>query len=59
MKNTKYDIDWLKNQTTKDRIEVERYKNQLIESLKRVDKKELFKEKKITLWMRIKKTMGF
>jgi hypothetical protein len=59
MKNTKYDIDWLKNQTTKDRIEVERYKNQLIDSLKRVDKKELFKEKKITLWMRIKKTMGF
>ena len=59
MNNTKYDIDWLKNQTTKDRIEVERYKNQLIDSLKRVDKKELFKEKKITLWMRIKKTMGF
>jgi hypothetical protein len=59
MKNTKHDIEWYKNQTTKDRLEVERYKNQLIESLKRVDKKELFKEKKITLWMRIKKTMGF
>lgn len=59
MKNTKHDIEWYKNQTTKDRIEVERYKNHLIESLKRVDKKELFKEKKITLWMRIKKTMGF
>lgn len=59
MTNTKHDIEWYKNQTTKDRIEVERYKNHLIESLKRVDKKELFKEKKITLWMRIKKTMGF
>jgi hypothetical protein len=59
MKNTKHDIEWYKNQTTKDRIEVERYKNHLIDSLKRVDKKELFKEKKITLWMRIKKTMGF
>jgi hypothetical protein len=59
MKNTKHDIEWYKNQTTKDRIEVERYKNHLIDSLKRVDKNELFKEKKITLWMRIKKTMGF
>ncbi len=40
-------------------MEVDRYKNQIINSLKQINKEELFKEKKITLWMRIKRTLGF
>ena len=59
MKKTKYDDKWLHNQMTKDRMEVDRYKNQIINSLKQINKEELFKEKKITLWMRIKRTLGF
>lgn len=59
MKKTKYDGEWLKKQMTKDQLEVERYKSQIINSLRQVNKEELFKEKKITLWMRIKRTLGF
>lgn len=59
MKKTKYDGEWLSKQMTKDQFEVERYKSQIINSLKQINKEELFKEKKITLWMRIKRTLGF
>lgn len=59
MKKTKYDDKWLHGQMIKDRMEVDRYKNQIINSLKQINKEELFKEKKITLWMRIKRTLGF
>jgi hypothetical protein len=55
----KYDEDWLKKQMMKDQTEVDSYKNQLIKSFKQLNKEELFKEKKITLWTRIKRTLGF
>jgi hypothetical protein len=55
----KYDQDWLKRQMVRDQREVDSYKNQLINSLKQINKEEIFKEKKVTLWTRIKRTLGF
>lgn len=59
MRKMKYDQDWLKRQMIRDQREVDSYKNQLINSLKQINKEEIFKEKKVTLWTRIKRTLGF
>lgn len=56
---TKYNPEWLKKEILKDEREIEKYKNDLIESFRELKKEQIFEEKKITLWMRIKRTMGF
>jgi len=56
---TKYNTEWLKKEILKDDKEIEKYKNDLVESFRELKKEQIFEEKKITLWMRIKRTMGF
>lgn len=48
-------LNWLKNEKTKDRVEVDREKEKFINQLKGLNKKDLFvEEKKISLWQKIK-----
>jgi hypothetical protein len=52
-------IEWLKNESEKDRIEVERNKSKLIDQIKQLKKEDIVKVnvEKMTLWKRIKKVL--
>ncbi len=51
-------MDWLTSEMEKDKFELEKQKSELIESIKKVDKKELVNSKKEkTLWEKIKKVL--
>jgi len=54
-------IDWLKNEIEKDRSELNKDKQRIIESLKDFRKEDIAKPKeKLTLWKKIKKVlMGY
>lgn len=48
-------LNWLKNEKTKDRVEVDKEKEKFINQLKGLNKKDLFvEEKNISLWQKIK-----
>jgi hypothetical protein len=48
----------LKNEVEKDKLELEREKMDLINSIKKIDKKEIIQPKqKLTLWKKIKKVL--
>lgn len=52
------EIDWLKNEVEKDRVELEKEKKEFIESIKGIKKEEIVKpEEELTLWKRIKKVL--
>ncbi len=52
------EIDWLKNEVEKDKLELERQKKDLINSIKKIDKNEIIPPKqKLTLWKKIKKVL--
>jgi hypothetical protein len=55
---TKIDEKWLEKQKMRDDLEVDQYKKNLIESFKNIKKEEMFEVKKITIWTRIKRTLG-
>jgi uncharacterized protein YjhX (UPF0386 family) len=51
-------LDWLKSEIEKDKVELEKQKNDLIQSIKTLNKDELVKPKqKLTLWQKIKKAL--
>jgi hypothetical protein len=52
-------IEWLKNESEKDRIEVERNKANFINQIKKLKKEDIVKVnvEKMTLWKRIKKVL--
>lgn len=52
-------IEWLKNESEKDRIEVERNKAKFINQIKQLKKEDIVKVnvEKMTLWKRIKKVL--
>lgn len=51
-------IDWLKSEMEKDKIELDKEKKQLIESLKDFKKEDLVVQKKeLTIWQKIKKVL--
>lgn len=55
----KFDHKWLQKQIQKDELEIESYKNSIIESLKNKRREDLFeKPKKQTIWTRIIKSLG-
>ncbi len=55
MKKKQQLLDWLKNEKTKDKIQVEKDKEIFIKQIKGLTKKDLFPEKKKTsLWQKIK-----
>jgi len=59
MKKKKYDIEWLGSEIKKDELEINSYKKELIQSIKNVNKEDLFKEKKVSIWTKIRRTLGF
>ena len=48
---------WLENEIEKDKQELDIDKKKFIESIKRLNKEELFETKKLSLWGRIKKVL--
>ena len=49
------EVEWLKNEVEKDRIELDREKKEMIEQIKNYKKEEIVpKQKNYTLWERIK-----
>ena len=51
-------LDWLRSEMEKDKLELEKDKKKLIDSIKSFQKEELVKpSKKITLWEKIKKAL--
>lgn len=48
-------LDWLNNEKKKDQSEIDNYKKQLVSQLKGINKEDLFKKEKPTLWKRIRK----
>jgi hypothetical protein len=58
-KQLKIDEDWLKKEQAKDKVFVDSYKQQMINSIKGLKKEDIIIIKKYTLWQRIKKSLGF
>jgi hypothetical protein len=58
-KQLKIDDDWLKKEQAKDKVFVDSYKQQMINSIKGLKKEDIIVIKKYTLWQRIKKSLGF
>jgi hypothetical protein len=58
-KQLKIDEDWLKKEQAKDKVFVDSYKQQMINSIKGLKKEDIIVIKKYTLWKRIKKSLGF
>lgn len=54
--------DWYNNEIEKDKLEIEVEKKQFIDEIKKIKKEEIFpkpkKEEKLTIWKRVKKTLG-
>lgn len=51
-------LDWLRSEVEKDRVELDKQKNEIINSIKTLNKDELVKPKqKLTLWQKIKKAL--
>lgn len=48
---------WLENEIEKDKQELNIDKKRFIETIKGLNKEELFKTKKLSLWSRIKKVL--
>lgn len=48
---------WLENEIEKDKQELNIDKKKFIETIKGLNKEELFKTKKLSLWSRIKKVL--
>ena len=58
-KQLKIDEDWLKKEQAKDKVFVDNYKKQIINSIKGLKKEDIIVIKKYTLWTRITKSLGF
>jgi len=58
-KKQKFDENWLEKEQTKDKVFVDNYKQQMINSIKGLKKEDIIVIKKYTLWQRIKKSLGF
>jgi hypothetical protein len=54
-------VDWLKSEIEKDKIELDREKNRFIQQIKKINKEELLPKpvevKKLTLWQKILKVI--
>jgi len=58
-KKQKFDKNWLEKEQAKDKVFVDNYKQQMINSIKGLKKEDIIVIKKYTLWQRIKKSLGF
>lgn len=58
MKNKSQQLSWLERERNKDKLELDKEKNQLINEIKKFKKEDILpKQKKLTLWQRIKKVL--
>lgn len=56
-------LDWYDKTKKTDELEIKKNKNDFINQIKKIDKSEIrntttFTSEKISIWMRIKKTLG-
>jgi hypothetical protein len=56
---TKEEKEWYKNEQLKDEIQVYKYKQDLIAQLKKTKKEDIIVIKKLSLWQKLKKMLGF
>jgi hypothetical protein len=56
---TKEEKDWYKNEQLKDEIQVYKYKQDLIAQIKKTKKEDIIVIKKLSLWQKLKKMLGF
>lgn len=47
-------INWLEKEKNKDKAEIEQYKQKIAEEIKKVNKEDILKKKKLTLFEKIK-----
>jgi hypothetical protein len=52
-------MKWLEKEIIKDKIELDKEKNDFINQIKKMNKQDILpkKEKKLTLWQRLKKVL--
>lgn len=58
-KNQSTQMKWLEKEIIKDKIELDKEKNDFINQIKKMNKQDILpkKEKKLTLWQRLKKVL--
>ena len=56
---TKEEKEWYKNEQLKDEIQVYKYKQDLIDQIKKTKKEDIIVIKKLSLWQKLKKMLGF
>lgn len=56
---TKEEKEWYKNERLKDAIELYKYKQELIAQIKKTKKEDIIVIKKLSLWQKLKKMLGF
>lgn len=54
-------LEQFQKELNKNKVEIDNSKEELIKEILKVDKEKIFQktEKKTTIWMRIKKVLGF
>jgi hypothetical protein len=62
MKKNSKELDWFQNELTKDKIELDKTKSDLIKQITKLNKEEILPKipqtpEKISLWKRIKKVL--
>ena len=51
-------VDWLRSEIEKDKIELEREKQKMVNSIKELNKEDIIKPTpKLTIWQKIKKVL--
>ena len=56
---TEEEKEWYKQEQLKDEIAVQKYKKDLIAQIKKTKKEEIIVIKKLSLWKKLKKMLGF
>jgi hypothetical protein len=56
---TKEEKEWYKNEQLNDEIQVYKYKQDLIAQIKKTKKEDIIVIKKLSLWQKLKKMLGF
>ena len=56
---TKEEKEWYENERLKDEIQVYKYKQDLIAQIKKTKKEDIIVIKKLSLWQKLKKMLGF
>lgn len=56
---TKEEKEWYENERLKDEIQLYKYKQDLIAQIKKTKKEDIIVIKKLSLWQKLKKMLGF